>query len=192
MTMSTDSVCEVCAIQQLVLREREGRDRQWWEDLEKAYHPDARIRVSWYCGNPAGFIEGSRKKAAQLSRMIGPMNQFVPHQLQPITVRLAGSRAVASLGCTIETQHLLDGVDINLTAYCHLLYRAEQYQGEWKLMSMDCIYERDMITPIMPGTTFKIVDMEMLNSYRKAYRFLSYVTAKMGRLADQDLPGEGK
>ena len=178
---------DVKAIEQLVLREREGRDRGWWDEFENAYHPDAEVWVSWYHGNPAGFVAGTRKKASQSGQVLNP---FVPHQLQPMTVRINGSRAVVILGCKIETQHILDGVEVNLCVFCHLVYRAEQHQGEWKLMSFNCIYERDLITPIIPGTSLT-VDVAKLDSYRKAYRFLSYATDKMGRLCDQELPGEG-
>ena len=176
---------DIIAIQQLIQREREGKDRAWWSEIERAYDPQAQIRVSWYHGPPNGFIEGSKKTAEK--RLVK-----TTHALQPITVRVNGNRAVASLGCSIDNPHKASvfGAAAMLTVYCRLIYRAERRQSEWKLMSLDCIYQHDILQPIIPGETLTI-DKAKLAKYRPSYPFLCYTLEYYGGTADPDLPGEG-
>ena len=179
------SAADIVTIQQLIQREREGRDRFWWLEMERAFDPEAEIRVSWYRGPPKGFIEGSKKMAEK-----GLVK--TTHALQPITVRVNGDRAVASFGCSIDNPHKpsVFGAAAMLTAYCKLIYRAERRQGQWKLMSLDCIYQHDMLQPIIPGESLKI-DKAKLETFRPSYPFLCYTLEIYGGTADPDLPGEG-
>ena len=175
---------DITAVMQLVQRERESRDRQWWKEMSEAYDPEARIRVSWYDGNPQGFIEHSRKIAQAGNKSL--------HHLQPITVRVNGDRAVATLGCHMESQVEADifGTEAVVEIYVRLVYTAQRKQSEWKLMSLNCIYERDSVTPIIPGTSLTI-NTAVLSKYRSSYRFLSYTLEKKGHTSNQELAGDG-
>ena len=176
------SANDITQIQQLVCREREARDRQWWDEMRKVYHPEAMIKISWYNGNSDGFIEGSMKMAEKSS---------THHRLRPITVRVNSNKAVATLSAAIETRLDLDGVEADLDSQARLVYRAERSQEDWRLTNLECIYQRDTLTPAIPGEQLK-VDIGKLKGYRSSYRCLSYVLEYKGYGVDQDLPGDDR
>ena len=166
--------------QQLVCKEREARDRHWWDEMRQVYHPDAFINISWYQGKPDGFIQGSINMAQKSSAY---------HRLRPITVRVNGDRALATLSVAIESRLLLDGVEADLDSHTRLIYRAQRFADGWKLMRMDCVYQRDTLLPAIPGEQLK-VDMQRLMAYRSSYRCLSYVLESKGFGVNHDLAGD--
>jgi hypothetical protein len=46
---------DVIANTQLVLHEREARDRGWWRQMHECYHADAEVHVAWFEGTAAAF-----------------------------------------------------------------------------------------------------------------------------------------
>ena len=178
-SMSCDDIIE---IQQLVCREREARDRHWWDEMYAVYHPEAQIKISWYNGKPDGFIHGSKQMAQKAATI---------HRLRPIAVRVDKDKAVATLSAAIESRLLLDGVEADLDSQARLIYKAEKGQEGWKLASLDCIYQRDTLTPAVPGEQLKL-DLGRLRGYRSSYRCLSYVLEYKGYGVDQDLPGDDR
>ena len=47
---------DVTEITQLVLRERQGRDRGWWAQMADCFHPDSRVTLSWFDGPGSEFV----------------------------------------------------------------------------------------------------------------------------------------
>lgn len=45
-----DTAVDAAAVTQLVLRERQNRDRGWWDDMAGCFAPDAIIEMSWFTG----------------------------------------------------------------------------------------------------------------------------------------------
>ena len=179
--MSTD---DIVAITQLVLRERDGRAQRYWDEMKDVFHPDAEINISWMKGNRDAFIEGSRKRSPAEGALIAD-------RLEPILVRVKSDRAVATMGCTLSLRADVDGVEVDLDQFTKLLYRAERREGQWKLMGLTGIYERDKLTPTIPGVPLSI-DPHKIQDYRRSYRLFSYVHGKRGHPMKQDLPGNGK
>ena len=178
--MSTD---DIVAITQLILRERDGRAHHYWNEVEDVYHPDAEIHLSWIKGNRDAFIEAGRNRSpTQGSMIVG--------RLEPILVRVKDERAVATMGCTLSLRTELDGIEVDLDQFTKLLYRAERREGQWTLMSLTGLYERDKLAPTIPGVPLS-VDPQKIKEFRKSYRLFSYVHGKRGRPMSQDLPGNG-
>ena len=177
--MSSDDIVQ---IQHLVCREREARDRKWWDEMRQIYHPDALINISWYVGKPEGFIQGSVQMASK---------SVSNHRLRPITVRINGGKAVATLSAAIETRTVLDGVETDLDSQARLVYKAIKSEEGWKLFSLDSIYQRDTLSPTIPGEQL-VVDLKRLKAYRSSYRCLSYVLESTGFSINQDLPGDDR
>jgi hypothetical protein len=128
---------------QVVLREREARDRRWWDDMRACFAEDSSVALTWYQGSGHGFVDGSvaMAKGGLPSR----------HRISPPVVRLAGDRAVISLPIAIENYTTINGVECVLSAYARHLYRLERRGGVWKIIQLDAIYERDELTPSIPG-----------------------------------------
>jgi hypothetical protein len=93
----TDSAQAVAVIAnaQLVLHEREARDRAWWDRMRDCYHPDAEIRVAWFQGNATDFVSGSERMAAHGDPTL--------HRLSPPAAHLSGDRALVTMGAAIDS-----------------------------------------------------------------------------------------
>ena len=98
---------DITAISQLVLLERECRDLSRWNGMRDCFHPDSRVRISWFNGSGAEFVEGSIDMARR--------GISAKHRLGPPLVRLANNRAVASLAAIIDIPDNLGGIDVMLS-----------------------------------------------------------------------------
>ncbi len=174
---------DITAISQLVLRERNSRDQGQWDTMRDCFHPDSIVKISWFNGSGPEFVAGSIDMAER--------GVFAKHRLSPVLVTLAGDRAVASLGVTIDIPKVIDGVDLILSAHGRLIYRTERRDEVWRIFSLDCIYVRDELMPSILGTTVTI-DPAEVEGFRSSYRNLAYCLMKTGYEIDQNLPGEDR
>lgn len=174
---------DTAAITQLILKERESRDLGRWDDMRDCFHPDSQIRISWFRGNGADFVEGSIDMARR--------NVLAKHRLSPIRVVLSGDRAIGSMSAIIEIPVELKATAMNLLSYTRFIYRAERRAGTWRIFSFDAVYMRDELTPAIPGRSISI-DPDELKPFRTSYRLLSYVLSQQGYGVDSDLAGEDR
>jgi SnoaL-like domain len=178
---------EITAITQLILRERESRDLGRWERMRECFWPESLVRVSWYSGNGAGFVDGSIDMAKR--------GVLAKHRLGPPLVNLNGNRAVASFAGIIDLPAKLQGKDFTLSSHARFLYRAEKRDasltGTWRLTGFDAIYMRDELTPTIPGQTIT-VNPEDLQRFRSTYRMLSYYLSSQGYEVNSNLAGEDR
>jgi len=177
---------DVEELQQLVLHERQGRDRGRWDQMAAAFAPGARVRISWLDGTAEQFVAGSRLMAAS--------GTTAAHRMGAVIVDLVGQRALIEAPAVIELRTLLGGVEVDLSSRVRLVYRAERKRsgwpdGAWLLESLDCIYESDSVSPVVPGE-IPDVDAAALARLRPAYRWLAYVLDSAKHFVDQGMPGE--
>ena len=168
-------------VTQLVLRERQSRDRGWWTQMAACFHPDSRVTLSWFDGPGSEFVARSRKMSEDGLRMV--------HRASPPVVHLHEDRAVLELPLAVERRFLLGGVEADLSSFTRLLYRLERRAADWKILSMNAIYERDTLVPAVPGTTLDI-DRETIAGFRAPYRFVAYDISLGGRSMTSDLYGD--
>jgi hypothetical protein len=168
---------------QVVLREREARDRLWWDDMRDCFAADSRVTLSWYQGSGDGFVDGS----ITMSRGRLPTR----HRISPPVVRLHGGRAVISLPIAIESYATINDVECVLAAYARHLYRLERIGGEWKIVQLDAIYERTELTPNIPGQTV-LIDPAELEGLRTPYLLLAWNLRRAGYEVSQDLPADDR
>jgi SnoaL-like protein len=127
------------AVAQLVLRERQSRDRGWWDAMASCFTPDAVIDMSWFNGPASEFVRLTRERSAN--------GVWGRHRLSPPTVRVIGDRAWAELPLGIEFRAAVNGVEADLVSYARSQYRAERRDGAWRIARITSIYERDTLTP---------------------------------------------
>lgn len=102
------------------------------------------------------------------------------HRLGPPTVHVAGDRALAELPLIIEWRIDVNGVEADLASSCRSQYRARrEADGVWRIVAITSIYEKDTLTPVLPGTTLHL-DTAELAAYRPSYRFLSWFLNRQG------------
>jgi hypothetical protein len=173
----------VSAITQLVLAERECRDMGRWDRMKACFHPDSIVRISWFQGNGHDFVDGSREMARR--------GVQAKHRLGPVSVRIAGQRAVATLAAIIDIPAELNGVAVQLSSHARLFYRAEHREGAWGLSSFEVFYMRDELSAQIPGEVVPVKASDVAG-YRRSYRFLSHVLASGGYTVRDDLAGEDR
>jgi len=174
---------DISAISQLVLLERESRDLGRWQRMRACFHPDSRVKLSWFNGSGAEFVEGSIDMARR--------GMLAKHRLGPPLVRLAGNRAVASLSAIIDIPDALAGVEVQLSSHARFLYRTEKRDGRWGISFFDAIYLRDELTTAIPGPMVPIAPAD-LKPFRASYRMLSYLLSLKGYAVNNDLSGEDR
>jgi hypothetical protein len=171
------------AVAQLVLRERQSRDRGWWDDMANCFTPGAVIDMSWFNGPASEFVRLTRERSAN--------GVWGRHRLSPPAVRVNGDRAWAELPLGIEFRTTIDGVEADLVSYCRSQYRAERRDGAWRIARITSIYERDTLTPATPGTALGL-DPAELTQFRLSYRCLAWYFNRAGTPLGDDLLGDDR
>ncbi|MEU8699553.1 nuclear transport factor 2 family protein [Streptomyces sp. NPDC048680] len=97
-------------IARLVLRERQSRDRGWYEEMADCFADDSVVEMSWYSGSGAGFVEATRTMAGR--------GDLAVHRLGPPTVRVDRDRALVELPLVIEWRIDVGGVEADLASSC--------------------------------------------------------------------------
>jgi SnoaL-like domain len=170
-------------IAQLVLSERQGRDRGWWEQMAACYHPQSSVFVSWFRGTGPDFVTTSRTRVASGKSPV--------HRLSPPVVHRTGARAVVEVPAAIEFRTAIDGVEVDHVAYTRLLFRVERHVRGWLIDDLTGIYERDTLAPVHPGAELNL-DVERLAVGRSSYRYLSYLSDLGGARTRDDLYGDDR
>lgn len=179
----SDAATEVI---QLILRERQGRDRGWWDQMRGAYAEDSVVDMSWFHGTGYEFVDRSRF----MSRSANGWNGHSVHRIAVPTVHLRGDRAWAEVPVTIEFRITIDGVEADLASYCRNQYRAARdTRGVWQIMRLTSIYERDTLQPVLPGATLPVAAAD-LEGMRPSYRYLAWYQAGLGLTPRTDLLGD--
>jgi hypothetical protein len=171
---------DVSAVSQLVLRERLSRDLGLWEQMRECFHGDSVVRISWINASGPEFVRRSQEMAERKVK--------ATHRLGPIFVTLAGDRAIAQLVAIIDIPFTLKGIEVIMSSYARFLFRSERRERVWRLSGFDAVYQRDEITPLIPGQIV-VVGPEELKPFRTSYRLLSYCLAVGGFPVSNDLAG---
>ena len=168
-------------IADVILKERQGRDRGWFEQEAACFHDDSRVRITWFDGPGAEFVRMSSERYAD---GVQPN-----HRLSPPVVHVNGQRAVAEVPAEISVVQDFSGVRAYIVAYTRLLYRLEKREGVWKISQFDCIYERDTLVPVRYGATIHL-DPDILARFRPSYMYLGYHLHEIGLTVREDLFGD--
>ena len=166
------------AIAELVRMERLWRDRGDWDRLAAAYVPASRVRTTWFAGTGEEFARASQEMAEHRSR-------HSKHLITPTEIRVNGDRAlVESLG-EIHNRDVLDGVEVDTVQYCRFCSRVARMPDGWRLVTFEGIYQKDVITPAVPGARIP-VDTDELRRLRPPYRIWAYMLTRKGYDVPQD------
>jgi hypothetical protein len=178
-----DRAAHAQAVVQLVLRERHSRDRGWWDDMASCFTPDVVIDMSWFTGPASEFMRRTRERSAN--------EVWGRHRLSPPMVRVTGDRAWAELPLGIEFRTTVNDVEADLVSYARSQYRAERRDGEWRIARITSIYERDTLTPAIPGTALGL-DPADFAAFRPSYRCLAWYFSQAGAPLGRDLLGDDR
>jgi SnoaL-like domain len=174
---------DITELTQVIFKERQARDRGWFDQEAACFHPHSRVHITWFDGTGAEFVQLSRGTFAEGIRP--------SHRLSPPAVHLAGERAVAEVPTEISVIQNFGGVDAYVVSYTRLLYRLECIKSNWKISALDCIYERDTLVPVVYGMSPKI-DPDILSRFRRPFMYLAYHLHEIGKAVRDDLYGDDR
>ncbi|MEA5367305.1 nuclear transport factor 2 family protein [Amycolatopsis sp., V23-08] len=174
---------DVTAITQLILHERQGRDRGWWDQMRAAFRPDSTVRLSWFTGSGAEFVQRSEAMSAR--------GDLSVHRMAPPVVTVRGDRAHAEASASTELQIDFEGVAAHLISFTRINYRLSKEDGEWGVVSLDAIYERDTLSPALPGASLT-VDPSDVAGFRPSYALLALCLERRGYPIGTDLLGDDR
>ena len=180
---ATRSGVAAAEVSQLVLNERQSRDRGWWDTWSACFADDSVVDMSWFTGTGAEFVRATRLRSTD--------GVWGRHRLSPPSVLVNGDRAWAELPLAIEFHITVNGVEADLVSYCRSQYRARRNDGTWRIARITSIYERDAITPSVPATTLDL-DPHAFARYRSSYRCLAWYLNRDGSEISPDLPGDDR
>ncbi|KAJ6007655.1 hypothetical protein N7540_011631 [Penicillium herquei] len=170
-------------IQSLLVQERYYRDTAQWENLRNSYHPDASktaINISWFEGTAEDFVIGSKKMAES--------GATSSHKICPVIIHLNEdiNRALSESTGSINLRFKYEGHEYDCVSYARFISRLQKVNGEWKMLTLEAIYDQDSITPAYSLQTPANFDLE---GHRASYRCLGWVLSRNGFQVNQDLPG---
>jgi len=174
----------VAAIANVLLTERAARDLAQWDQMRETFCADAQVRMSWFRGTGAEFVTASRAQHEAGSRSF--------HEVGAPYVAVRGDRAVAHASAAIHVRGRLDDLEVDLTSYGRLYWRARQADGRWRIATLEMLYIADTLAPadparpILPGSVARAVN------HRPSYRYLTLLLQAAGHQIDQELPGTGR
>ena len=174
-----DQLLDQLTIADLIQRERLYRDRQQWERLHALYHPDSRVHLGWFVGTGAEYVEASRRLDTHHT------GWHIMHVTYPTVVQVQENRAIATTNTLIVRRTILNGVLVDITIYCQLYSRVERRDDDWKLLTLDVIYEKDTVVPVYSSDRLEL-NRDEIESGPPAYRFSAYNLRKLGYCVKPD------
>jgi len=170
-------IIDKASVKELIEFERFCRDNSMWDEMDKCFTEDSKVVISWFQGTGHEFVEASKK-------MIGR----APHKIYNTEIWVNGDKAVAIMITTIQKRVDIGGYPLELMSDAKIVFRTRRVDGIWYIVSLEGIYEKDALVPVIPNNNI-VVPIEELSKFRESYACLSYVLNKDGYEIDCNLPG---
>lgn len=175
----SDTLQDELLIRRLIERWAVWRDGGDWERFRTVWHPDGVMLATWFQGPFEDFIRASQEGWAR--------GVSILHFLGGSAVEVVGERAIAMTQMTISQRGLIDEVPCDVVCTGRFYDFVTRYQGEWKLLHRQPIYEKDRVDPIDPAAALQL-DAEQLASFPAGYRHLAYIQTRAGHRVKLDMP----
>jgi len=179
----SDSMHDELLIRQMIERWAVWRDAGDWERFATVWHPEGVMMATWFQGPFAEFIRVTQEGWAK--------GVSILHFLGGSAIELAGDRAIAQTKMTISQRGMVEGqngpvlCDVVCTGRFHDF--VVRYNGEWKLLHRQPIYEKDRIDPVDPTAVLSL-DQAALARFPEGYRHLAYIQTRIGYTVKMDMP----
>ncbi len=160
-----------------------ARDHGEWETMRACFHPEATVSVSWFSGPAAIFFE--RTIAMGRDRRPGEASK---HWFGNSRVWLKRDRALLETDAMVLVRDRCDGHLIDFTWHVRMYDRVERRQGEWRILRMVVIYDKDRADPVVPGSVPASVFAGVkLDGPEAAIAMMRFRSEKMGRTVPPDI-----
>jgi hypothetical protein len=160
-----------------------ARDSGEWEAMRACFHPDATVCVSWYSGPASTFFE--RTIAMSTDRRPEERSK---HWFGNSRVWLKRDRALLETDAMVLVRDRFDGHLFDFTWFIRIYDRIERRQGEWRILRMTGIYDKDRADPVVPGSVpASIFAGIKLDGPESAIAMMRFRSEKMGRTVPPDI-----
>lgn len=137
------------------------RDQRDFDRLQTCFHPDARIKVSFFSGSADKFIQRIKKsKKMNLQHLTGN-----------IRVVVKGDRAIAESQTTLLMRVNIFDIEADITCYLRFIDFVEKRDMTWRILYRVAIYEKDTICTVNPSDR---LDLKNLAFYPPSSRHLCF------------------
>lgn len=168
------------AIRRVVQNWALWRDTGAWESLRGCYAPGARVQTTWMTGTAEEFI------AASMAGFGKPQAPRATHSIGASTIRIAGDRALAETRMILLVRGMLDGVEVDATAWGRFVDWFARRDGGWVIERRHSIHEKDRLDPVDPAARL-VLDTARLEQFPYGYRHLAYLQSSGGAKITPDL-----
>jgi len=124
-----------------------SRDQGDWETVKTLFHPDATVSISWYAGSAAGFVEASKKRFGHLKPGTRSKHWFGNYR-----IAIAKTRALLETDIEVRGRDYIDDILFDSTYEGRFFDRFEKREGAWKIAQWTCLYDKDRLDPVVPGS----------------------------------------
>ena len=167
-------------IRELIEFERYCMDYGMWDMFQSCYSDDGQVTDCWIKGDISSYTNAARTAVIP-----------VKHKIFDTLIWKNGRKAVAECLAMYESRCPFDEDVVDLSAHVRFHYRLEKQNGNWKILSVIPIYEKDTMFSAYADGTF-CLDREELASLRPSYANLMYRRMKYGGHPDAACAGEDK
>lgn len=109
------------------------------------------------------------------------------HTISPIEVAFNGAKALSLSTGSITVRFERDGSFYDCVSWTRFVSRLERTAEGWKMLTLEAIYERDSIIPVVPGASTSVSFNP--STARQSYRCLAWLLAQKGYVINDRLPG---
>lgn len=152
------------------------RDMGEWETLKSCFHPEATITLSWYSGLALEFVERSRLMSGKRR----PEERH-KHLLGNMRTTVQGRRAVHETDVQIFIREFIGEHLFDYTCYARFYDLYEKRKGEWRIFKKSCIYDRDRLDPVVPGSVPEaFYDAVPISGHESGFAYMRFRLEKKG------------
>jgi len=154
-----------------------SRDHGEWETMRGCFHPDASVLVSWFAGPASEFFERTIAMTAERRP-----EERSKHWFGNMRVMLNRRRAILETDINVLGRDFLDGYLFDFTVYGRFFDLIEKRDGAWKIFRMTCIYDKDRLDPVVPGSVpASFYDAVPVAGPESGFAFMRFRQTRKGR-----------
>lgn len=157
--LTDEEISETLRIKNLVEFERYCCDYGLKEEQRRQWFDDGQLFTTWFSGKAADYLNTEPVKHAPGEKQ-DPMESH-GHKIHNTLVWLNGNKAIAEILCSLTFRTKLGEDWTDLVCECRMHYRVEKRNGNWGIIYMEGIYEKDRLDPVFGDSSFYIPEEEL-------------------------------
>jgi hypothetical protein len=173
---------DITLLRDLIERWAVSRDALLWDQFRTVWHPDGRMKATWFDGPFEEFIRITEQGSRHGLNIL--------HTLGGSAIQVNGRRATSLTRVVITQRAAVEGILCDVTVHARHQDLWEKRRGRWGLVSRETICDKDRLDPLDPRQTLNL-EAALLDQFPVEYRHLAYLQTQAGYTVDRDVPRPG-